>query len=225
MSLRLDANMVEMFLREAQNKVDDPIKIVIQNAIAASCTIFVKEGKEQWTGSGFHIGNGLIATASHVAPPKLINNYMGLQVSFDGKNSFGARVVDSQPNLDVAILYCEDIPDSVTTVKLADSETAEIGDIVAAIGSPEGWHDTATVGRISNIHQTVQNADSPAWSDLIFIDADILQGISGGMVIGTDGLVYGLVIGVTGEHADLAIGENSVCPSNKIKSLLQKINV
>jgi S1-C subfamily serine protease len=108
---------------------------------------------------------------------------------------------------------------------LADSETAEVGDIIAAIGSPEGWHDTATVGRISNIHQTVQNADSPAWSDLIFIDADILQGISGGMVIGTDGLVYGLVIGVTGEHADLAIGENSVCPSNKIKSLLEKINV
>jgi S1-C subfamily serine protease len=225
MSFRLDANLIELFMRESQTKVDDPIKIVIQSAIAASCTIYVKSGKSEWTGSGFHLGKGLIATASHVAPPKFVNDYTGVQVTFDGKTPLQARVVNSQPNLDVAILYCEEAANSIPSVQLANSDNAEVGDIIAAIGSPEGWHDTATVGRISNIHQSVLNADSEAWSDIIFIDADILQGISGGMVIGTDGLVYGLVIGVTGEHADIAIGENSVCPSNKIKMLLDEIDV
>jgi hypothetical protein len=40
------------------------------------------------------------------------------------------------------------------------------------------------------------------------------------MVLGTDGLVYGLVMGVTGQHAESGLGENSISPSNKIKQLL-----
>ena len=55
---------------------------------------------------------------------------------------------------------------------------------------------------------------------VIFVDADILEGSSGGMVLGTDGLVYGLVMGVTGQHAESGLGENSISPSNKIKQLL-----
>ena len=64
---------------------------------------------------------------------------------------------------------------------------------------------------------------SPDFFDLIFIDADILQGSSGGMTIGTDGLVYGSIMGVTGQHADIGIGERAICPSNKIQALLQTI--
>jgi len=106
---------------------------------------------------------------------------------------------------------------------IGDSDTLEIGDIIAVIGSPEGFHDTATVGRVSNIHQSVQDENLPAWQDIIFVDADILEGSSGGMVIGTDGLVYGLVMGVTGQHAEYGVGESSISPSNKIKQLFSQI--
>jgi S1-C subfamily serine protease len=96
--------------------------------------------------------------------------------------------------------------------------------MVVVISAPEGFHDTATYGRVSNIHQTLgENAPSQAWQDIIFIDADILEGSSGGMVLGTDGLVYGIVMGVTGQHAEIGIGESSVSPSNKIKSLIDKL--
>ena len=84
--------------------------------------------------------------------------------------------------------------------------------------------DTATVGRITNTHQSLgEGAPTKAWQDIIFIDADILEGASGGMVIGTDGLVYGSIIGVTGQHADVGIGENSACPSNKIMGLMKQL--
>ena len=53
-------------------------------------------------------------------------------------------------------------------------------------------------------------------NDVIFVDAKILQGVSGGMCVTTDGLVIGSVIGVTGALANLGIGENVLCPSNKI---------
>jgi hypothetical protein len=43
------------------------------------------------------------------------------------------------------------------------------------------------------------------------------------MVIGTDNLVLGTVMGVTGQHADIGVGENTVCPANKIVNMLSKI--
>jgi hypothetical protein len=43
------------------------------------------------------------------------------------------------------------------------------------------------------------------------------------MVIGTDNLVLGTIMGVTGQHADIGVGENSVCPSNKITNMLSKL--
>ena len=43
------------------------------------------------------------------------------------------------------------------------------------------------------------------------------------MVIGIDNLVYGTIMGVTGQHADIGVGENSVCPSNKITNMLSKL--
>jgi hypothetical protein len=99
--------------------------------------------------------------------------------------------------------------------------TLKIGDLVIVISAPEGFHDTATFGRVSNTHMSLgENAPSEAWQDFIFIDADIMEGSSGGMVLGTDGLVYGLVMGVTGQHAESGLGENSISPSNKIKQLL-----
>jgi len=63
----------------------------------------------------------------------------------------------------------------------------------------------------------------PAWNNILFVDADILEGSSGGMVIGTDNLICGTIMGVTGQHADIGVGENAVCPSNKITNMLSKL--
>jgi hypothetical protein len=43
------------------------------------------------------------------------------------------------------------------------------------------------------------------------------------MVLGLDGTVYGIVMGVTGQHSDIGVGENSISPSNKIKDFIAKL--
>jgi len=220
---KLDTNLLQWKLSTAQNNSieDDPVKKIIQTGLQSSCSVYVSSGKKQWSGSGFYIGDGIIITAAHVVPED--EQITELKVTFDNKNFLPASVLISEKRIDSAALECPGAK-SYPAIPIGDSDKIEIGDIVAVIGAPEGFHDTATVGRVSNIHQTLgPAAPSTAWRDIIFVDADILEGSSGGMVIGIDGKVYGLIMGVTGQHADIGLGENAVSPINKIKSVLSKL--
>ncbi len=189
--------------------------------LQASCSIYVRSGKKNWSGSGFHIGNNIIITAGHVVPTD--ETLTEILITFDNKNFIPATFLTSDPTIDSGAVRAERIPSNIPALQFANSDTIEVGDIGAVIGSPEGFHDTATVGRVSNLHQSINDVNMPAWNDIIFVDADILEGSSGGMVLGTDNLVYGTVMGVTGQHADIGVGENAVCPSNKITNMLSKL--
>ena len=223
MNFKLDVNYLDSLIKTSQNseKLEDPIKKTIQLGLQASCSIYVRSGKKNWSGSGFHIGNNIIVTAGHVVPAD--ETLTEILITFDNKNFIPATFVTSDPNIDSGAVRAERIPNNIPTLQFTNSDSVEVGDIVAVIGSPEGFHDTATVGRISNLHQSINDINLPAWTDVIFVDADILEGSSGGMVIGTDNLVVGTVMGVTGQHADIGVGENTVCPSNKIINMLSKI--
>lgn len=220
---KLDINYLDLLVKSAQidKKIEDPLKEVTELGLQSSCTIYVFSNKNKWSGSGFHIGNGLIITAAHVVPNDF--DISEIKISFDNKNFYNADVFSTEPDADVAILQCAPIKNTIPALKLGDSNLLEVGDFVVVVSAPEGFHDTVTYGRVSNIHQSVENVQSPAWQDIIFIDADILEGSSGGMVLGSDGLVYGIVIGVTGSHAEIGLGQNSVSPSNKIKALVSSI--
>jgi S1-C subfamily serine protease len=224
MNFKLDVNYLDSLIKTSQSteKLEDPIKKTIQLGLQASCSIYVRSGKKNWSGSGFHIGNNIIVTAGHVVPAD--ETLTEILITFDNKNFIPATFLISDPAIDSGAVRAERIPSNIPTLQFVNSDTVEVGDIVAVIGSPEGFHDTATVGRVSNVHQTLgESAPSLAWQDIIFVDADILEGSSGGMVIGMDGFVYGLVMGVTGQHADIGIGQNSISPSNKIIELLKEL--
>jgi putative serine protease PepD len=223
MNFKLDVNYLDSLIKTSQSteKLEDPIKKTIQLGLQASCSIYVRSGKKNWSGSGFHIGNNIIITAGHVVPTD--ETLTEILITFDNKNFIPATFLTSDPTIDSGAVRAERIPSNIPTLQFANSDTVEVGDIVAVIGSPEGFHDTATVGRVSNVHQSINDVNMPAWNDIIFVDADILEGSSGGMVIGTDNLVYGTIMGVTGQHADIGVGENAVCPSNKITNMLSKL--
>ena len=223
MNFKLDVNYLDSLIKTSQSaeKVEDPIKKTIQLGLQASCSIYVRSGKKNWSGSGFHIGNNIIITAGHVVPAD--ETLTEILITFDNKNFIPAVFLTSDSTIDSGAVKAERIPNNIPTLQFANSDSIEVGDIVAVIGSPEGFHDTATVGRVSNLHQSINDPNMPAWNDVIFVDADILEGSSGGMVIGTDNLVVGTIMGVTGQHADIGVGENSVCPSNKISNMLSKL--
>jgi S1-C subfamily serine protease len=216
----LDLGLVDAQMRRTAQMPGDNIKKIVQKAILSSCTIIVFVDNRKWTGSGYHIGNGYIITASHVAPPDLSSKPHELSVTFDGEHLMKATIVNSVQDVDGALLHCQTIPKDIPSVSFANSDTVEIGDIIAVVGSPEGWHDTVTFGRVSNVEQDLGNyAPNKAWHNVIFIDADILEGSSGSMVVNEAGLIIGNVIGVTGKHADLGIGQRAIEPSNRLRIL------
>ena len=223
MNFKLDVNYLDGLIKTSQSteKIEDPVKKTIQLGLQSSCSIYVRSGKKNWSGSGFYIGNNIVITAGHVVPND--ETLTEILVSFDNKNFIPATFLISDSNIDSGAIRIERVPDNIPELRLVNSDSVGVGDIVAVIGSPEGFHDTATVGRVSNVHQTINDPNMPAWNDIIFVDADILEGSSGGMVIGSDNLVIGTIMGVTGQHADIGVGENAVCPSNKITNMLSKL--
>ena len=223
MNFKIDCNLLESLVKTSQTRdlADDPVKKTIRTGLGSSCTIYVRSGKKNWSGSGFYVGNNIVITAGHVVPND--QNLTEIMCSFDGNKYIRATFVTSDPNIDSGAVKLEYSPTGIEPLKFGNSDILEVGDIVAVISAPEGFHDTATVGRVSNVHQSIADPNMPAWNDIIFIDADILEGSSGGMVIGIDNLVYGTIMGVTGQHADIGIGESSVCPSNKIQNMLSNL--
>lgn len=223
MNFKIDYQLLQSFIKTSQsrNLAEDPVKKTIQTGLGSSCTIYVRSGKKNWSGSGFYIGNNIVITAGHVVPGD--QTLTEIMCTFDGKNFIAATFLVSDPTIDSGAIRLEIAPSNIPSLRFGNSDEIEVGDIIAVISAPEGFHDTATVGRVSNVHQSVADPSMPAWNDIIFIDADILEGSSGGMVLGVDNLVYGTIMGVTGQHADIGVGESSVCPSNKIQNMLAKL--
>ena len=222
MNFKIDCNLLESLVKTSQTTdlANDPVKKTIKTGLGSSCTIYVRSGKKNWSGSGFYIGNNIVVTAGHVVPND--QTLTEIMCTFDGKKYIAASFIVSDPSIDSGAVRLEFEP-NVPPLRFGNSDALEVGDIIAVISAPEGFHDTATVGRVSNIHQSIADLNMPSWNDIIFIDADILEGSSGGMVIGVDNLIYGTIMGVTGQHADIGVGESSVCPSNKIQNMLSKL--
>ena len=70
MNFKLDVNYLDGLIKTSQSteKIEDPVKKTIQLGLQSSCSIYVRSGKKNWSGSGFYIGNNIVITAGHVVP-------------------------------------------------------------------------------------------------------------------------------------------------------------
>src|SRR5690606_20294270 len=95
-------------------------------------------------GSGFIISaDGYVLTNAHV----IAEADQVLVRLADAKGEFPAQVVGVDPRTDVALLKVE--ATGLPTVRIGNSEQVEVGEWVAAIGSPFGFDNTITAGIVS----------------------------------------------------------------------------
>jgi len=136
-------------------------------------------------GSGFIVDkSGYILTNAHV-----IEDSSRITVRLQSGEEFVAQIIGSDDETDIAVLKIEtgrDLP----VVKLADSEKAQVGDWVLAIGSPFGLAQTVTAGIISQTQRETPYAS--VFQKFIQTDAAINRGNSGGPLVNMDGDVIGI---------------------------------
>ena len=156
-------------------------------------------------GSGFVIDSaGLIVTNNHV-----IDGADEILVFTTSGKRYPARVVGADDKTDLAVLRIS--PDApLTAVSFGDSDTAEIGDWVMAIGNPFGLGGSVTLGIVSARNR---NIFSGPYDDFIQTDAAINQGNSGGPLFDMDGNVVGINTAIISRTGG-ALGIGFAVPAN-----------
>jgi serine protease Do len=143
-------------------------------------------------GSGFIVDpKGYIITNYHVID-KADKIYVKLSTDPDTQDlGRPARVIGFDKATDLAVIKIEtDKP--LPTVKLGNSDNAQVGDWVIAIGSPFALSQTVTAGIISAKNRTIEPGQGGQFQHFIQTDAAINPGNSGGPLLNMNGEVIGV---------------------------------
>jgi serine protease Do len=161
-------------------------------------------------GSGFFISDdGYILTNNHV-----VSDSVEITITTDEHVEYKAELVGTDPMTDVALLKI-DSSDSFPYLDLGNSENAQIGDWVIAIGSPIKLAQTVTVGVISGKNREDVQIGNIDYSNFIQTDAAINFGNSGGPLLDINGKVIGINTAIAGGVNVSGIG--FAIPSNLAK--------
>lgn len=136
-------------------------------------------------GSGFIVDRaGYIVTNKHV-----VEGATRITVKLDSGEEYPAVVLGTDDETDLAVLKI-DAKKDLPYIKFGDSDKAEVGDWVLAIGSPFGLTKTVTAGIISQTQRETPYAT--AFQRFIQTDAAINRGNSGGPLVNMEGEVIGV---------------------------------
>jgi serine protease Do len=156
-------------------------------------------GERQALGSGFIVDpRGYIITNNHVVD-KADKIYVKLAGDPDDGSPLQGRpatVVGVDPETDIAVIKI-DTTTPLPTIKLGNSDGAQVGDWVLAIGSPFGLSQTVSAGIISSKNRSLpddRDAQGMAkqFQKFLQTDAAINPGNSGGPLVDMAGQVVGM---------------------------------
>ena len=169
----------------------------------------------QGFGSGVLVSeDGTILTNHHV-----VKGADKIVIETNDNKTFEAKVVGSDPPSDLAVLKIEG--EKFPFLKLGDSDSVRVGDIVLAIGNPLGIGQTVTSGIISAKGRQTGVGDG-SFEDFLQTDAPINRGNSGGALINLNGELIGInsqILSTTGG----SIGIGFAIPSNMSKSVMEQL--
>ncbi len=113
-------------------------------------------------------------------------------VEFADRNQVPAKIVGVDLNADVALLELDSDGLKLDALELGDSDAVEVGEPVAAIGSPFGQDQSLSTGIVSATDRAIDSLTDFKIDGGIQTDASINPGNSGGPLIDPNGQVIGI---------------------------------
>jgi S1-C subfamily serine protease len=177
-------------------------------------------------GSGFVLDtSGRIVTNAHVVTDESGGTRKPAKevfVEFPDRNVVAAHIVGFDPFADVALLEVKPDGFELHPLKLGDDRKLEVGQPVAAIGSPFGEQQSLSVGVISATDRSVESLTKFQIEGAIQTDASINPGNSGGPLLDAGARVLGI-----NEQIETNSGSNSgvgfAVPISAIKRSLAQL--
>jgi Do/DeqQ family serine protease len=171
--------------------------------------------RQQSAGSGVIVdaGKGIVVTNFHV-----IKGADEVHVSLNDGRDFEAKIVGTDPDLDIAVLKIK--AEKLTAVTLSDSRQLKVGDFVVAIGNPFGLGQTVTTGIVSALGRTGLGIEG--YENFIQTDASINPGNSGGALVNLHGELVGVNTAIVAPSGG-NVGIGFAIPINMVKSAMGQI--
>jgi serine protease Do len=166
-------------------------------------------------GSGFIVDpKGYILTNQHV-----VEGATRITVRLQSGELMRGRVVGEDDETDLAVVKVEPVRE-LPTVKLGNSDEAQVGDWVLAVGSPFGLDQTVTAGIISTRERTTPVSSS--FQRFLQTDAAINRGNSGGPLVNMRGEVIGINSQIATSTGDYN-GIGFALPSNEASFVYRQL--
>ena len=165
-------------------------------------------------GSGFIISaDGLVVTNNHV-----VEGADEILVFLNDGTRLEAKLLGSDTKADLAVLKVEAARD-LPFVEFGDSDSAQVGDWVLAIGNPFGLGGSVSLGIVSARNRDIQ---SGPYDDFIQTDAAINQGNSGGPLFDMDGKVVGIATAIIARGGS-SLGIGFAVPVNLARPVVEQL--
>ncbi len=179
-----------------------------------------QERQRRGLGSGVIVSqDGYILTNNHV-----VEGADEIVVSMHNGVEHKGKVVGTDPRTDIAVVKI-DTEDKLPVLKIGNSESTRIGEMVLAIGSPlgEDLAHSVSMGIISAKDRAIGIlGENAGYENFLQTDAAINPGNSGGALINMDGEL----IGINSAIASRSGGNDGIgfaVPSNLAKSVMESL--
>ncbi|MEU5886307.1 trypsin-like peptidase domain-containing protein [Streptomyces sp. NPDC047461] len=181
---------------EPAGRAPDSVAGIAARALPSVVTLHVSGAEEQGTGTGFVLDDrGHILTNNHVVEPAGAGG--DISVTFHSGDTAKATVVGRDSGYDLAVVKVTGVS-GLQPMTLGNSDSAQVGDPVVAIGAPYDLEGTVTSGIISAKERPITaGGESGDGSDVSYVDAlqtdaPINPGNSGGPLLDSKARVIGI---------------------------------
>jgi serine protease Do len=172
-----------------------------------------RDGRDVQVGAGSGIAltaDGFLLTSAHVVSTRDGRARRRGTAAFTDGRELAFSVVGADALSDLAVLRCED--GGLTPAILGDASKLRVGQLVVAIGNPNGFAGSVTTGVVSALGRSLPARSSSAVrriDDVIQTDAALNPGNSGGALAAHTGEVIGVNTAVAGIGLGLAVPINA----------------
>ena len=150
--------------------------------------------------------DGFMLTSAHV----VAQTRGPVRASFEDGREVQAEVIGADPLSDLAVLRADG--HDLVPAQLGDAERLRVGQLVVAIGNPNGFGSSVTAGVISALGRSLPASAGQATrmiENVIQTDAALNPGNSGGALADGRGRVIGINTAVAGVGLGLAVPINA----------------